>query len=171
MRGRIISPFVAVIGQLDTAAAAAESPGYDAIFREPETSIDVTGKRSKARRERVIQCRCQVETGTYELQQMTPMGNAPASSLTLVFHYCDLEEAELLVAGNRPTIKVNDRLIKLLVAETGDVATDFDKLPNGATAVPVYVTEATPSGYGFGGRVNLLVCRLGDRPQAQRGQQ
>lgn len=168
MKGRILAPFVAVLAQLDTIATAANTPGYDALFREPTTTIDVMGKRTKARKERLVECRCQVETGTYELQSMTPTGNAPLSQLTLVFHYEDLDAAGLIGDSNRPLVNVNDRLVKLLVDETGETATDFDKLPNGQPAVPVYITEATPSGYGFGGRVNLLVCRFGDRAQAQR---
>ncbi len=158
MRGRIICPFVAVLAQLDT-----KSTTYDPLFREPRVSIDTAGQRTRERAETEKRCRCQVETGTFELQQMTAAGNAALSSLTLVFHFSDLDDAGLVGDDNRALINVNDRLLQLLRADDGGVEADFSK-------VPPYITEATPSGFGFGGRVNLLVCRLSDRPQAaQRG--
>lgn len=157
MRGRIINPFVAVLGQLDT-----QTTTTSGLMREPAVSIDTAGKRTVSRGERLVQCQCQVETGTYEAQTMTGTGNDPGSSLTLVFHYDDLEEAGLLGEQNRPLVQVNDRLVRLVRGEDGETASEFDR-------VPVYVTEATPSGFGFGGRVNLLVCRLSEQPQAKRG--
>lgn len=159
MRGRIICPFVAELAQLDT-----ELTTTDPLFREVRSTIDLAGKRTKTRAEKPAKCRCQVETGTFELQSMTTAGNAPASALTLVFHFQDLEEAGLVDAEtNRAKIGVNDRLVKILNAEDEKVACDFAR-------VPVYITEATPSGFGFGGRVELLVCRMGDRPQAAQRQ-
>jgi len=161
MKGRIVAPFLASIAQLNTAATAANTPGYDSLFSEPDTTIDVLGNRATARQETIVQCRCQVESGTFERQQMTPMGNAPASQLVLVFHWSDLTDANLVGADNRPKLQVNDRLVQIIRIEDNVVMTDF-------SLVPVYITDATPSGYGFGGSVNLLICRFGDRPQAQR---
>ena len=155
MRGRSIFKFVSVLAQLDTQLTA-----VDPLLREPTTTIDLAGVRTKGRKERIVQCRCQVETGTFEQQGMTPMGNAPASSLTLVFHYDDLGDAELIGPLNRPLINVNDRLVRIEDLD-GEVMVDYAR-------APVYVTEAAPAGVGFGGRVNLLVVRLGDRPQAVR---
>lgn len=91
---------------------------------------------------------------------MTGTGNAPVSTLTLVFHYEDLEEAGLIGEDNRPIVHVNDRLVRIVNDDDGATASEF--------RMPVYITEATPSGFGFGGRVNLLVCRLGDRAQGRR---
>lgn len=157
MRGRLINPFIAVLGQLDTASTT-----YVPLRREPTISYDpVTGARTSGRAETEARCVCQVETGTFELQQMSPTGNVPLSNMTLVFHYEDLAGAGLIGPNNRPKINVGDRLKQILNVDDESVASDFARSP-------LYITEATPSGFGFGGRVNLLVCRISDRPQGQR---
>lgn len=157
MRGRILAPFLAELAQLDTQATT-----VNVTLQEPTVRIDpVTGARSTGRADKLTRARCQVETGTFQAQGMAPMGDMPRSSLTLVFHYQDLEEAGLIGPENRPMINVNDRLVRILT-EDGVEQQSFVRSP-------VYVTEATPAGFGFGGAVNLLVVRFGDRPQGVRG--
>lgn len=157
VRGRVINRFTCVLAQLDT-----QSTTVNATRQEPGLSYDpITGARVKGRAEREIQVTCQVETGSFEALQMIATGNAPLSSMTLVMHYEDLIDAGLMGEDNRPLVNVNDRLVRLLSYETGETEADFGRSP-------LYITEATPSGFGFGGRVNLLVCRLGDRAQGKR---
>lgn len=157
MRGRILAPFLAELAQLDTQATT-----VNAVLQEPTVTYDpVTGARSGGRAEKLVRVRCQVETGTFQAQGMTPTGDIPRSSLTLVFHFEDLEAAGLIGPENRPMINVNDRLVRLLT-EDGIEQQSFVRSP-------VYVTEATPAGFGFGGFANLLVVRMGDRAQGVRG--
>lgn len=163
MRGRLLNVFLAELAQLDTAATAAGPPGYDPIFREPKVSYDDAGTRSTGRREKaLVRLPCQVETGTFEALRMTPTGDAPRSQLTLVFHFRDLEQAGLVDADNRPTIRVNDRL-NAIYDKAGAVVMQRFANPPG-----LFATEVTPSGFGFGGRVNLLVVRFGDRAQGRQ---
>lgn len=157
MRGRILAPFTAELAQLDSQATT-----VNAVLKEPTVRIDpVTGERTTGRAEKLTQVRCQVETGTFQAQDMAPTGDIPRSSLTLVMHFEDLEAAGLIGPENRPLINVNDRLVRILT-EDGVEQQSFVRSP-------VYVTEATPAGFGFGGAVNLLVVRFGDRAQGVRG--
>ena len=157
MRGRILAPFTAELAQFDSQATT-----VNAALKEPTVRIDpVTGARTHGRAEKLTRARCQVETGTFQAQGMAPMVDIPRSSLTLVFHYEDLDTAGLIGPENRPMINVNDRLVRLLT-EDGVEQQSFVRSP-------VYVTEATPAGFGFGGAVNLLVVRFGDRAQGVRG--
>lgn len=157
MRGRILAPFTAELAHFDSQATT-----VNPVLHEPTVTYDpITGARTTGRAEKLAQVRCQVETGTFQAQGMAPMGDIPRSSLTLVFHYQDLEEAGLIGPENRPLVNVNDRLVRILT-EHGVEQQSFARSP-------VFVTEVTPSGFGFGGAVNLLVVRFGDRAQGVRG--
>lgn len=162
MRGRLIFPFIAELARLDTEATAAGSPGYDDIFREPKVSYEPGGVRVVGRKEKPLRMRCQVETGTFEALRMLPTGDSPRSQFTLVFHYADFEKAGLVDANNRTPIHVNDRLVAIYDKGGITKMSDFPNPPG------VFATEVTPSGFGFGGRVNLLVVRFGDRVQGRQ---
>lgn len=162
MRGRIIFGFIVELAQLDTQATS-NAGAYDDIFREPKLTKDAQGRRVSGRQEKLVQLPCQVETGTFQALQMTPIGNAPPSKMTLVFHFRDLEERDLVAADTgQALIRVNDRVTQILTRD-GRVEQTFPNPPG------LFVIEATPSGFGFGGRKELLVVRCGDRPQAATG--
>lgn len=161
MRGRLINVFTAELAQLDTSATAAGPPGYDPVFKEPKVSYDSTGRRESGRKEKLVRLPCQVETGTFETLRMTPTGNAPASQITLVFHFKDLEQCGLVDDKHRPTLRVNDRLSAIL-DRAGEIVQQAFPYPPG-----LFATEVTPSGFGFGGNVNLIVMRFGTRAQAK----
>lgn len=162
VRGRIIFGFIVDLAQLDTQATAAAG-AYDHVFKEPVVTRDPQGRRVSGRKESTIRLPCQVETGTFQAQQMTPTANAPASKMTLVFHFRDLERLKLIDgATGQATIRVNDRVVQILTKD-GRIEQVFPNPPG------LFVIEATPSGFGFGGRKELLVVRCGDRPQAVTG--
>lgn len=91
---------------------------------------------------------------------MTELANAPATALVLIAHLHDLEVAGLVDDEGRASIRVNDRAVRILALD-GYVTHVFKNPPG------VYITEVGPAGFGYGGRANLLLMRLGDRAQAR----
>ena len=168
MRGRLIFPFLAELHRLDTRAMAegvpslGVPPAYDDDFKEPilvDTNDDGVGEAF--RREIVaVRVPCQVEPEAFESLRMTPSGNAPRSSLELVFHFRDLERLGLVdAASGDALVRPSDRLGALY---------DLDGNLVQAVRTPpgLYVTEARPIGFGLARRRpqrNLLLVSFHDR--------
>lgn len=176
MRGHLIFTFVAELHRLDTRAMASVDPdgagpllgGFDPDFQEPVLiDADDDGVAEPFRREHPpIRVPCQVEPEALEAVRMTLAGNAPRSSLDLVFHFRDLERLGLVDAATGTTlIRPNDRLGALYTRD--GLLVETVRTPPG-----LYVTEARPSGYGLDRRRprrNLLIVSLQDRPAARMG--
>lgn len=168
-RGRLIFPFLVSIARLDTAATAADPDGagplvsgYDDEFREPVivAPSSGSGRGQVARQEDVVQCFAQIEDDEFELLQMMASGRSPTSSVTLVFHFADLERRGLVDATTgEASIRINDRLAAIYDRRGTLVQTIGD--PPG-----LYCTEAKSRSFGLGlttSRRNLLVCKFGAR--------
>lgn len=149
MRGRLINPFKARIGRIDTLQTKT-SAGYDPIFREPRRKVD--GSSARVEHEPIL-IPCQIEDGTYEALHQVASGNDPDGRVVLVFHFQDLELLGLVdpVTGVAQ-LHVSDRLISLhryddetLIQNVGDSG--------------YFCTESQPQSFGLsGGERNLLIC-------------
>ena len=169
MRGRLVFAFLAELHRLDTAAMAAVDPGgtgpltsgYDADFHEPSLiDSDDDGVAEPWRRELPpVRVPCQVEPAAFEALRMTPAGNAPRTSIDLVFHFRDLERLDLVdpTTGDA-RIRPSDRL--------GGIYGQHGTLVQ-AVRTPLFVTESKPFGFGIGRRRNLLLVSFEDRPTAR----
>lgn len=154
-RGRLIRPFLAELAQLDTEATAAAG-GYDAAWRTTKVKYE-DGQRVPAQRYKPpIHVVAQVEDSSHRAQQQAASGNIPASRYTLVLHFSELERRELLDPKGEPRIRTNDTFGAIFTLGGGFVQR-FDP--------PLFITEVRPSGFGLGGRRNLLLLTCADRPQ------
>ncbi|HTP30229.1 MAG TPA: hypothetical protein VMK12_31795 [Anaeromyxobacteraceae bacterium] len=171
MRGRLLNAFVAELAQLDVAATAADpdgsgplASGYDPDFKE--TVLLPTGGSvgTDARKEKpALLLPCQVEVGAFEALQELASGNSPASRVTLVFHFRDLEERGLVdPATGDALIRVNDRLVA--IRDRHDSFVQAIRTPPG-----LYVREAQPQ-FGLGTSRNLLAVTFEQREQGVRNQ-
>lgn len=154
-RGRLIFPMRVRLGLLDTAATAADPDGplgplisgYDDDFREPLITRGLGSERGKMRRiERVREFFAQVEDNADTLLEMTAAGNNPENTLSLVFHYEDLEAANAvqLVSG-KPIIKApGARLISIHDPKTSQLIERYDQAPG------YWATHSKSMGYGLG---------------------
>jgi hypothetical protein len=174
MRGQLIFKFLAEIHRLDPAAMAARDPdgpgplesGYDPDFKEPvliDEDDDGVGEAWRLELP-AVRVPCQVEPEAFEAIRMTGSGNAPRSSLDLVFHFKDLERLGLVDgATGDALIRPGDRL--------GAIYDLAGSLVQAVRTPPgLYVTEAKPVGFGLNRRRprrNLLVVSLEDRPAAR----
>jgi hypothetical protein len=169
----LIFTFLAEVARLDTRATEELDPdgpgpltsGYDSDFKEAvlvDHDGDGIGERVRVEHPPVL-IPCQIEPATFEALRMFPAGNAAASTLTLVFHFKDLEKLGLVDAENGDAhIRPGDRLAAIY-----DRAGAF--IQSIRTPPGLYVTEARPSGFGLGltrPRCNLLLVQLSDRPLA-----
>ena len=175
MRGRLISPFLAQLNRIDLGAMAARGPdggasgggGFDPDFKEPVlVDADDDGVGESWRIELPpIRVPCQVEPEAFETLRMVGSGNAPRSSLDLVFHFKDLERLGLVdQATGDALIRPSDRLSALY--DLGGSLVQTVRTPPG-----LYVTEAKPTSFGLSlrrPRRNLLIVSFQDRP-AVRG--
>jgi len=170
-RGRLIFPFLAVIGRLDVNASSQDpdgsgelTEGYDSVFREPHTYTDSAEQRQDTRKERCVIVPCQVEDQVWEAQRQIQAGNNPDSRMVLVFHFSDLERLGLV---NRTTgvaeLHPNDRLDRLLNCRTKKLVQSFRNPPG------LFAISCTPAGFGLGGSRNLLVCVFEEREQGVTG--
>jgi hypothetical protein len=106
-----------------------------------------------------ISIKCQVEVFDIDRQRQGPDGNVPQDRIVLVFHFKDLEAADLVDATGKAAINVNDRLVafrKMNCAQT--LIREFN-IPQ------LFCTESRGQSYGFGYNRNLLLCTFEDRPQ------
>lgn len=157
-RGRLIIPFYATIGSIDTEATDTAG-GYDQVWRQPRVTYPGgvrTSSRQEILRERLP---CQVEVGVTEQQKQSGAGDIPDTRLVLVFHYKDLERLALVDASNNALLRVNDRLIT--------VHDKFGNLSQDYTQRNMYCTESQPREMGLGHRLNLLQMTFEDRPQGR----
>jgi hypothetical protein len=159
MRGRLIFTFLAELHRLDTVAMA---PDYDEDFKEPvliDTDDDGVGEPFR-REHPAIRVPCQIEPEIFEALRMTPSGNAPRSSLDLLFHFRDLERFGLVDrATGDALIRPSDRL-GALYARDGKLVQAVRTPPG------LYVTEARSIGFGLHRRRpsrNLLLVSFQDR--------
>jgi hypothetical protein len=164
MRGRLIFPLFADVRRVDRDAMVLGAPDVDPDFHEPRilaAEPDDVGVR--ARRELpAVRVPCQVEPESFEALSMVGAGNEPQSRVQLVLHFRDLEERGLVEpATGRALVLPGDRVTGFydgagaLVQETN-----------------LYVTEARPTGFGFGllrPRRNLLLVVLEARAASVRG--
>lgn len=172
MRGNLIFRFAAELFRLDTTAMAADpdgpggfASGYDPDFREPVLiDADGDGVAEPFRREYPpVRVPCQVEPQAFDAQRMTQSGNAPRSSIGLVFHFRDLERLALVDAATGDAlIRPGDRL-GALYALDGQLVQAIRTPPG------LYVTEARPIGFGLHRprpSRNLLLVSFHDRALA-----
>lgn len=171
MRGKLIFPFWVELAQIDTEATAADpdgagplTSGYDDIFREPisiATSVDdPIGEVQRV--ETTLKVRAQIETRAWDQLEQLFTGSNPNAAIELVFHYRELEEAGLVEYDTGVAkIKVNDRLCAIYDKDSQLVR----EIPN---PPGLYITEVRDSGFGFGGKRNLLIATLQDRDRGTR---
>lgn len=167
MRGRLINPFLVVIGRLDTVKTRTEDPdgdgpltgGYDDVFRAPHIVEDTTtGKRVEVREESIIQLPAQIEDRRGEGLQQLISGDSPQSAMVLTFHFIDLEKLGLVADDGVAKIHKNDRLIEIRRMCAGNPLVQEIRTPPG-----LYVVEVTPAGFGLEGERNLLRVTLEER--------
>lgn len=172
MRGSLIFRFLAELHRLDAAAMASGNPtagvapAYDDDFKEAILiDGDGDGVAEPLRREYPpVRVPCQVEPEAFEALRMAPSGNAPRSTLDLVFHFRDLERLHLVDAATGDAlIRPADRLSALY-------ASDGQLVQAVRTPPGLYVTEARPIGFGLHRRRplrNLLLVSFQDRAAAR----
>jgi hypothetical protein len=170
VRGRLISPCLAEIAQLDVAATAADpdgagplTSGYDADFQETARLPTPAGPGRDARREkpsRLLPCQVEVQ-GFGELQEVLT-GNSPRAHLVLVFHFRDLEQQDLVdpTTGDA-RLRAGDRLVALRDFRTSELVQAVRTPPG------LYLTEAQPQ-FGLGMRRNLLLATFNERALGAR---
>jgi hypothetical protein len=164
MRGRLIFPLFADVRRVDRDAMVLGAPDVDPDFHEPRilaAEPDDVGVR--ARRELLgVRVPCQVEPESFEALSMVGAGNEPQSRVQLVLHFRDLEERGLVEpATGRALVLPGDRV-------TGF----YDGAGALVQQANLYVTEARPTGFGFGllrPRRNLLLVVLEARAASVRG--
>jgi hypothetical protein len=164
MRGRLLFVCYAEFVRVDRRAMTAPSPDVDPDFRELRvvaSTPDAVG--SFAPHELPpIKIPCQVEPESFEALHMVGAGNEPTSHVQVVLHFRDLESLGLVdAASGRALIGPGDRLSGF-----------YDREGHLVQTADLYVTEARPSGFGFGllrPRRNLLVLTLEARAASTRG--
>lgn len=155
-RGRLIVPFLVDLARLDTQLTA-----YDDTFRTPRVRV-IAGKRIETRTEQpILRVPCQVEPSDDKMQTQTPGGDAPSTSITLVFHFKTLEKMKLLDENGEPTIRVNTRLAALR-RKNGTLIRTYPEKPG------IFAVKVQSDGYGLGGERNLCLVLFTDRPQGLR---
>lgn len=169
MRGRLIDSFAAEIAQLDPATMAADPSGagptrpvFDSDFREPVVLPSSVG--TDRRELQPIKLPCQIEVQSFEALTELSTGNSPRSHIVLVFHFRDLERAEMVdpLTGDA-LLRPGDRLVSLRDLRT-DTIVQAIRTPPG-----LYATEVQPQGFGLGRRRNLLFVLFDERALGPRG--
>jgi hypothetical protein len=144
MRGRLIFQFTAELARLDTNAIEVAGD-YDHTFREVlKVDNDGDGIGESQRQEHTHDMiPCQVEPQTWEGLRAHDLGNNLEIDVALVFHFRDLERLSLVAPDGNPLISVGDRLVAIW-NRAGSTKVQDVRTPPG-----LYVTEATPIGYGL----------------------
>lgn len=160
-RGRLLNPIIAVIRRLDTTTTESTS-GYDSRFRSVKTSYPAGPEKERVRA-RVelpeIRLKCQVEVFDVDKMQQGPAGNVSQHRMILVFHFKDLEAANLVDATGKALLHVTDRLAELRNNKCGQGLIRAFNDPQ------LFATESRGQAYGFGYQRNLLLVTFEDRPQ------
>lgn len=166
-RGRLIFPFLCELSRLDSSATSQDpdgagdlTSGYDSLWREP--AIVPQGDTGKSARQEFASIRvpAQIEDDTWMRLRQMLNGVVPETRTTLVMHFSDLEDAGLVDAAGMALVRVGDRLEAI-----------YDMDENLVQRVPtppgLYVTEATPAGFGLGTHRNLLLVTVKPRDQGK----
>ena len=147
-RGRLIHPFDVEMYRLDLAAMAAAGK-LDEDYRE------VKGARIEML---PVLIPAQIEPDAFQRQMRKELGDVKAGVFGLTFHFADLEDLGLVDAATGiALIRPNDRMGAIYESGGGPLVQQFPDPPG------MYVEEATPSGFGLGGKRNLLIVRLMSR--------
>jgi hypothetical protein len=175
MRGRLIFKFLAELCRLDTAGTATQDPdgagpltgGYDPDFKESvlvDTDDDGIGERVRVEHP-PVRVPCQVDTKALEELRMLASGNAPRTTIDLVFHFKNLEKLGLVdEATGDALIRPGDRLA--CIRDLCGSLIQEVRTPPG-----LYVTKTAPFGFGLNLRKplrNLLLVTFEDRMQGAR---
>lgn len=91
-----------------------------------------------------IQIKAQIEPEQFERMQAMLSGDSPDSFFRVIMHYKDLRQQGLVDGQGRPTIKKNDRLIRILDLK-GNLVETFPNPPG------MYVRQVMSRGWGLGG--------------------
>lgn len=157
-RGRLLFPMLARIGRLDTASTAGpqedgQQKGYDEDFREPVRVQDGSQEGHSSRKElEPLDLLCQVEDEVWEQMLMLPTGNSPVTRVTLVFHFRDLEEAQLVdVNGDPLAPRVGDRLLSIHRVDGTLVQ---------AAPPRLFCTQSVPRSYGLSSKTRNLLASV-----------
>jgi hypothetical protein len=159
-RGRLLFWLYADIARLDKSATEAAS-AYDSEFREitlTDTDGDGVGEDDRVE-SATITVKAQVETDREELQRMSPSGDVPDSSVALVCHLFDLENAGLVDSNGIIAIQKGDRLVKIR-NKNGTTAMSFDSA-HGRT--PIYCTHVKRLDGWLGQSSNLVLLLFRER--------
>lgn len=161
MRGRLVFPVIAELRRLDAAAMTAASPAVDPDFDEPHRAAPGALVRVELP---PLRLPCQVESGLERALAPSAAGDVPRFRIALVFHFRDLERADLVEPlTGVARLAVGDRLAALY-DQQGALVEMFPNPPG------YFATAATPLSYGLGAnpRANLLLVEFADRPQGLR---
>lgn len=174
MRGRLIFPFLVELAQLDTVATEADpdgagplTSGYNEFFRSPvkvlENPTDQVGKDSRVE-SGPIQFLAQIEPKMFERLTMLAGGESPDSRFGIIAHYDDLERRGFLDATTKKTtIRKNDRLVRILNCDTGELIETIANPPG------LFVHQVQPIGWGLGRERNLLLIEFEERERSIQG--
>lgn len=171
-RGRLIFPMLVRIGRIDLATMGTDPDGagpltssFDADFREPIRVANGTQAGASARTEyALVELPAQIEDQEWKSLSMESTGNDPRTTVTLVFHFADLERLGFIDPATKTATCpiVGDRLDAIIDPNTGDVE---QKSPTPG----IYCVHAEPRSYGLGSRRrNLLVCTFSERGKSKR---
>lgn len=142
----------------------APASGYDTVFREPIV-YDVGDTRVESRREfEPIRIPCQMEDLSEDRLHQVFQGDAPSSTMILVFHRSDLARLGLIVPATRETlIRTNDRVS--VIERLGEPGAIVRSLGPGGAGLFIYELRAASWGFGPDG-YDLELAYLNDRPRA-----
>lgn len=158
-RGRLIKPFLIEVERIDTAATEAAG-AYDPVFKTVKPQYDSDGKPLPTTRfQEPVRVRAQIEHQTSKAQQQGAAGNVPESRYMLAMHFAELERLGLVDDNKNPRFHVNDRWTAIYTL-AGVLEQKLDP--------PLRVTEVQTSGFGIGGRRNLCILVVEDRPTGIR---
>jgi hypothetical protein len=141
--------------------------GYDPDFKESvlvDTNDDGLGERVRAEYP-PVRVPCQVDTKAIEELRMLASGNAPRTTVDLVFHFKNLEQLGLVDAATGDAmIRPGDRLAGIY-----DLCGSLIQAVR--TPPGLYVTKTAPFGFGLNlakPSRNLLLVTFEDRMQGTR---
>lgn len=162
LTGRLFR-FQAVFAVLDTQATAEGPPGYNNVFREPKVSYDAAGNLISGRKEREVKVRCQIETGQFKAQTLTPFGMDVQTSFNVVSRSEYLRAAGLLDDKGVCVIVPQSRLVRVETLDSVLIDSYETRDKNGRLLSGVYVRETAPTDYGFTRSRDLWVFKMENR--------
>ena len=156
-RGRLIHPFQVEMYQLDLEGMDEESV-LDEDYGEPTLASTPDGRGELNRKELPpIRIPAQIEPDSFQRQMMRELGDVKAGVFAVCFHFADLERMGLVdIETGIAKIRPSDRM-GAIYEMGGTLAQQFPNPPG------MFVTEATPTEFGLGGKRNLLLVRMQSR--------